>query len=112
VTEEELNLFEFAASVMAEAGASAPKIMGRQMVDANSLGISFNRVPDYVGCHSSILPSPIFETRLNTLPSVTCELRSQASTRPLDQAGTGTVRSRPPFPIKSTMTQGFSLNCS
>src|SRR5208282_2222136 len=39
---------------------------------------------------------PPFRTCLNTLPSVTPECRSQASTSSLDHDGTGTVRSRAP----------------
>src|SRR5271165_1259933 len=48
---------------------------------------------------------PPFRTCLNTLPSVTPECRSQASTSSLDHDGTGTVRSRAPLPTKFTMTQ-------
>ena len=59
VTEEKLNLLEFPSSAMAKTGAGAAKIVGRETVNADSLGISFHRVPDYVGCHSCILPSPI-----------------------------------------------------
>ena len=44
---------------MAEAGASATKIVGCQMVNADSFGVSFHGIPDYVGCHSFILPRPI-----------------------------------------------------
>jgi len=59
MTKEKLNLFEFASGVMAEAGASATKIVGCQMVNADSFGVSLHGIPDYVGCHSFILPSPI-----------------------------------------------------
>src|SRR5271166_5769067 len=48
---------------------------------------------------------PPFRSCLNTLPSVTPECRSHASTSSLDQDGTGTVRSRAPLPTKFTMTQ-------
>ena len=44
---------------MAEAGASATKIVGCQMVNADSFGVSLHGIPDYVGCHSLFLPSPI-----------------------------------------------------
>ena len=54
-----MNLFEFASGLMAEAGASATKIVGCQMVYAYSFGVSLHGVPDYVGCRSFILPSPI-----------------------------------------------------
>jgi len=59
VTKEKLNLFEFPSSTMTEAGAGATKIVGRETFNADSLGILFHRIPDYVACHSCILPSPI-----------------------------------------------------
>jgi hypothetical protein len=112
VAKQKLDLFEFASTSMAEARATATKIMGREIVCASTLGAPFDRILDYVGRHASILSSSILQDRLNTLPSLTPECRSQTSTSPLHQAGTGTVRSRPPLPIKSTMTQWLSLNCS
>ena len=58
VTREKLNLLEFPSSTMTEAGARATKIVGRETVNADSLGILFHRVPDYVARNSCILPSP------------------------------------------------------
>jgi hypothetical protein len=59
VTKEKLNLFEFASGVMAEAGAGATKIVGCQMFNADSFGVSLHGIPNYLGCRSFILPSPI-----------------------------------------------------
>ena len=59
MTKEKLNLFEFASGLMAKAGAGATKIVGCQMINADPFGISLHGIPDYVGCHSFILPSPI-----------------------------------------------------
>jgi len=59
VTKEKLNLFEFPSSTMTEAGAGATKIVGRETVNADSLGTSLHRIPDYVACNSLILPGPI-----------------------------------------------------
>jgi hypothetical protein len=59
VTKEELNLFEFTSGLMAEASAGAAKIVGCQMVNADSFGLSLHGIPNYVGCHSFILPNPI-----------------------------------------------------
>lgn len=39
VIKEKLNLFEFASGVMAEAGAGATKIVGCQMINADSFGV-------------------------------------------------------------------------
>jgi hypothetical protein len=58
VAKKKLNLFKFASGLMAEAGASATKIVRSQMVNADSLGVSPHGIPDYVGCHSFALPSP------------------------------------------------------
>jgi hypothetical protein len=49
VTKEELNLSEFASGLMAEAGASATKVVGCQMFKADSFGVSLHRIPDNVG---------------------------------------------------------------
>jgi len=59
VTKEKLNLLEFPSSTMTKAGAGATKIVGRETVNADALGISFHRVPDHVACNCCILPSPI-----------------------------------------------------
>jgi hypothetical protein len=45
VTEQKLNLFEFSSGLVAEPGASATKIVGRQMVNADSFGISLHGIP-------------------------------------------------------------------
>jgi hypothetical protein len=55
---------------------------------------------------------PTFETLLNTLPSLTPDCPSHASRSWLGHDGTGTVHSRLPLPIKSTMTQRPSRVCS
>jgi hypothetical protein len=58
------------------------------MVKADSFGISLHGVPDYVGFTPSSCRVPCFETRRNTLPSVTREPRTQASIKDLHQIGT------------------------
>ena len=60
MAEQELNLFEFASSAMTEAGTSATKIMGCEMVDADSLSVSFYRISDNVGCHTSVQLRSVF----------------------------------------------------
>ncbi|WP_433965504.1 hypothetical protein [Tunturiibacter gelidiferens] len=112
MTEEKLNLFEFASGLMAEAGASATKIVGCQMVNADSLAYRFTAYQTTSVVTPSSCRVPFFEIRLNTLPSVTPVSWIQTSMRPLHHAGAGTVRSRPPFPTISTITQWLSLNCS
>ena len=63
MTEQALNLFEFASSAMTETGASATKIMGCEMVNADSLGVSFYRIPDNISGHSTVQHRPCFEIR-------------------------------------------------
>jgi hypothetical protein len=52
MTKEKLNLLEFFSGTMTEAGAGATKIVGRETVNADSLGILFQCIPDYVACNS------------------------------------------------------------
>jgi hypothetical protein len=75
-------------------------------------GTSLHRIPDYVGVTPASCRVPPFKTGLNTFPSLTPECQTQASTSSLHRDGTGTVRSRPPLPTKSTITQWLSLDCS
>jgi hypothetical protein len=59
VPKEKLNLLEFPSSTMTETGAGTSQIVWRETINADSLGIAFHRIPDYVACNSCILPSPI-----------------------------------------------------
>ena len=56
MTKEKLNLFE-----LTEAGATATKTVWCQIGNSGSPGTSLYRTPDYVGCHSSILPNSILQ---------------------------------------------------
>ncbi len=71
VTKEKLNLFEFATGLMAEAGARATKIVGCQRVNADSFGVSLTAYQTTSVATPSSCRAPFFESRLNTLPSVT-----------------------------------------
>src|SRR5258706_8815559 len=63
VAKEKLNLFQFASTTMAQARASAAKIVGGQITYAGLPGAPFHRVPDYVGCHARFLShSPLQNT--------------------------------------------------
>jgi hypothetical protein len=59
VAKKKLNLFELASASMAETGATATKIVGRQIFYASLPGTPFDCIPDYVGCHASILSCSI-----------------------------------------------------
>ena len=77
-----------------------------------SFHLRIQYLPNYVGCHASILSQSASKTRLNTFHSLTPERRSQALRSSSLHDGTGAVRSRFPFPIKLTMTQRRSLDCN
>ena len=72
----------------------------------------------FTAYHTTLAVTPVpstippFKTRLNTLPSLTPECWSHASRSCLDHEGSGTVRSRRPLPIKSTITQRRSRVCN
>jgi hypothetical protein len=55
VSKQKLNLFEFAAAIMAESGTSATKIVRRQIGYASLTGTPLDRIPDYVGCDAGVL---------------------------------------------------------
>ena len=55
VPEQKPNLFEFAAAIMAESGAGATKIVGRQISYAGLPGAPLDRIPDHVCCNASFL---------------------------------------------------------
>jgi hypothetical protein len=61
VAKKKLNLFEFPSKVVAETGAATTQIVGCQMVDARIFGTSFHYIPNYIGGHSGILPTPILQ---------------------------------------------------
>ncbi len=109
---QKLNLFEFAAAIVAESGAGTTKIVGCQIVYAGLPGTPLDRIPDNVGGHASILSLSILRNSSEYSPLAHSRMRSQASRSCLHHDGTGTVRSRLPLPIKSTMTQCPSLICS
>jgi hypothetical protein len=68
VAKQKLDLFEFASTSMAEAGATAAKIVGGQIVYAGSLGAPFERILDYVGCHAGILSRSILQNPSEHFP--------------------------------------------
>jgi hypothetical protein len=47
VAKQELNLFELASGLMAEAGTSATKIAGCEVVKADLLGVAFRIAPKW-----------------------------------------------------------------
>jgi hypothetical protein len=55
VTKEKLNLLQFASTTMAQAGASAAKIVGREIIYAGLSSTPLHRVPDDIGGHASSL---------------------------------------------------------
>jgi hypothetical protein len=107
MTKEKLNLFEFASGLMAEAGASATKIVGCQMVNADSFGVSLHGIPDHVTCDSSILPSPILRNSSEHLAFSHSRVMEPYIYQIFTPRRHGTVRSRPPFPNISRSPSDF-----
>jgi hypothetical protein len=61
VTKKKLDLLQFASRTMAQARASAAKIVRCQIVYAGLLGTPLDRIPDYVGRHASLLSLSTFQ---------------------------------------------------
>ena len=68
MTEQELNLFELAAAIMAESGTGATKIVGRQIGYAGLTGTPLDRIPEYVGCYASFLSLSLFRNPSEYFP--------------------------------------------
>jgi hypothetical protein len=61
VAQQKLDLFEFAATHVAEASTTATKVVGCQIVYADPLGTPFDRIPDHVGSRASFLSRSILQ---------------------------------------------------
>jgi hypothetical protein len=68
VSEQKLNLFEFAAAVMAEARTGATKIVRCQIGYAGLPGTPLDGIPNHVRCHSGFLPLSVFRNPSEYLP--------------------------------------------
>jgi hypothetical protein len=68
VSEQKLNLFEFAAAIMAEAGTGATKIVRCQIGYAGLPGAPLDRIPDHVGCHAGVSSLSVFRNPSEHFP--------------------------------------------
>jgi hypothetical protein len=59
VTKQELNLFEFASSAVAEPSAGTAKVMGRQVIHSDPLGISLYCCPNNIRSDSTTQFGPV-----------------------------------------------------
>jgi hypothetical protein len=82
VTEQELNLFELASNTGAETGTSTAKIMRYKIVNANWLGISFERDQTTSAVTPASISEPFLQTRLNTLSFGTRESETKYQSHP------------------------------
>jgi len=112
VTKQKSNLFEFAAAIMAESGTGATKVVGARFAMPACRAHRLTAYQTTFAVTPASCRFPTFETLLNTRPSLTPGCESHASNNCFDHDGTGTVRSRLPLPIRSTMTQRSSRICS
>jgi hypothetical protein len=83
---QELDLFEFAATSVAETGAATTKIVRCQMVNAGSLRTPFDRIPHNVGSYASVPSRSILQNASEHSPLAHPEWR-QTSTSPLHHVG-------------------------
>src|SRR5258706_4397887 len=103
--EQKLDLVQFPASRVAQPGAAATQIVGRDRCDPGSCRI----LPDDVLHHLLGMPvpqaPPALLTRRNTLPLVMFAASVHRSSTALAQSGMGTVRVWPALPCKSMIAQ-------
>jgi hypothetical protein len=55
VAKQKLNLFQFSSPTMAQAGASATKVMRCKIGYASLTGTSLHRIPNNIGSHTRLL---------------------------------------------------------
>src|SRR5437867_938466 len=108
VPQQELYLFQFAACCVTEPGARPSQIVRRALRNLQFLGVHLDHVPKTF----SVIPSPHTvserQTQRNNLPVVISAAVNHSSKNCFTQFGTGTVRTWPPFPTRSTMFQRSS----
>jgi len=59
VTEQELNLFEFASGTLAEPSAGTTKVMRRQVIHSDPLGVSLYSCPNNIRRDPAIQFGPL-----------------------------------------------------
>src|ERR1700724_965830 len=101
--QEELDLLRLASRSMAEPSTGPAQIVRRQLRHADALGGFLHNVPNRLHRHA-ISPCPSdfvdpaeFPRSIGAAPS------QSSSSSVLTQSGTGTVRTWPPLPTRSTM---------
>ena len=102
---KELDLFEFATRDMAETGTRATKIVRRQLFETSLRGEGLYDIPDHLFSQPRSQTIPLLLMDLKTQPVTISDARLQSSIRCFTQSGTGTVRTWPPLPTRSTMAQ-------
>ena len=108
MTEQELNLVQLAANQMAQARARPSEVVRRQLLDIRASRASPDDVPEYRRRHAVALDPTVLLIARKTAPCVMPVAVVHASIDALTQAGTGTVRMRPPLPTRSAMTLSLS----
>jgi len=108
VPQQELDLFQFAARGVTQPCAGPPEVVGCQRRDSSSGRTSFHNVPDHIPRDTGAHTVPFFLIERNSLPFEIEAFSVQWSTAAFTQAGTGTVRTWPALPTKSTIAQWSS----
>ena len=102
---EELDLIQFAAGKMAEAGTGAPQVVRRQALDAGASRRRPDDVSQHLWRHAVSPDMASLVDRAEHRASVIAAAAVQASTAAFTHAGIGTVRMWPALPTRSAMTQ-------
>lgn len=102
VSEQELDLFQFTAGGVTQARAGSPEVVGCQLGDSGE-GRAGPALTTYQ--MTFWVTFPFFRIDRKSRPLVTRAHSVQRSTAVFTQAGTGTVRTWPAFPTRSTIAQ-------
>src|SRR3982074_759924 len=103
--QKELDLLQLASRSLAEPSTGPSQIVWRRLRHANALGGFLHNVPNRLHRHA-ISPCPSnFVDPAEKFPRSIAAAASQSSSSVLTQSGTGTVRTWPPLPTRSTMAQ-------
>src|SRR5947199_251440 len=108
MTQQEMNLFQLTASRMTEPGARSSEVVRCEFRHLQFLGVQLDYVPNHFLCYSIAPNGSCATNAAKQLPEVIRAAVNHSSRNCFTQSGTGTVRTCPPFPMRSTIAQRSS----
>lgn len=108
VAEAQLDLLQRSSAFVRQHSECAPEIMRSQLWYRDVSACSIDRLEDAARRHALCGDAPTFVVRRKIRPSLIPAPTAHASMACLVQLGIGTVRTRLPLPIGSTITQRAS----